>query len=331
MKRGLLILLSLMFLRVSAQEAPFFANKQLQYAYHNPGYIPELQYATITGGGRFQWTHLKGMPISAFLSAKYFFLGAHSQVGLNMLYDHIGFQSIVNPKVDYAFCLPIGPDSYINFGLSAGMMCKMYDLDAIEMDEDVTSNSSKSVLFANEYLEKGNAPDIDVGIEFLIQNIEFGFAANHLLPGNERVTMNHTFYGFVNCNFQSEEWWRLSPTYAFYFFKGDKFGDQKAKNIQKHQVGLDFYYVGDYDSRPRDFFYVGAAYRVYNEAVFRAGFSFENFSIFYSYDYIFEDLRHDSFGSHEIGFEIRIGQKDRGCYANYGLSKKRYTRYHRLN
>lgn len=308
---------------LQAQESPFFSNKQLQYAYHNPGYIPELQYSTITLGGRFQWVGLEGMPISTFLSAKYFFLGAHSQVGINMLYDHIGYQTIFNPKVDYAFCVPFAPDSYINFGLSIGMMCKSYDQDEIYMGKNSVLDKD---MFANKYLEHGCEPDIDVGIEFLIQNIEFGFAANHLLKGKkDYLTMNHVFYGFANCNFQSEEWWRLSPTYAFYYFKGDV----ASKNIQKHEVGLDFYYVGDYDSRPRDYFYVGAACRIYNEAVVRVGFSYQWFSLFYSYDYFFQDLKHDSYGSHEIGIEFRVGQKDRGCYANYGMSKKRYTRYHR--
>ncbi len=325
MKRLIILLtVTVLSLQVSfSQEAPFFTNKQLQYSFHNPGYIPELQYATVTLGGRFQWTGLEGMPMDGFLSAKYFFLGAHSQIGINVLYDHIGYYQIVNPKVDYAFCIPFADDSYINFGISAGLMSKSYDLSKATYDKSLTSDQHNSIL---EKLENGNAPDIDVGVEFLIQNIEFGFAANHLLPGNEQVTMNPIFYGFVNCNFQSEEWWRLSPTYAFYFFKGD----EGSKNVQKHQIGLDFYYVGDYDSRPRDFFYVGAAYRIYNEAAFRAGFSTRLFSIFYSFDYVFEDLRYDSHGSHEIGMEFRIPQKDRGCYANYGRSKKKYTRYHRM-
>lgn len=322
MKRfvSIIILVLTPFL-LCAQELPYFSNKQLQYAYFNPGYIPELQYSTITLGGRAQWVGLEGMPISAFISAKYFFLGAHSQVGINMLYDHIGYTTTVNPKVDYAFCVPFAPDSYINFGLSAGFMHKSFDFDKIDM-------GNKSVLskdqFSREYLESGIQPDIDVGIEFLIQNIEFGFAATHLLPGKiGDVTMNRIFYGFANCNFQSEEWWRLSPTYSFYFFRGD----EDSKNIQQHQFGLDFFYVGDYDFNPRDYFYVGAAYKITKEVVVRTGFSHQIFSIFYSYDFFLTDLNRA--GSHELGIEFRIGQKDRGCYANYGMSKKRYTRYHR--
>ena len=325
MKRGIATIVLLFHLCwMMGQEAPFFANKQLQYAYHNPGYIPELQYATITTGGRFQWVGLDGAPLSLFISGKYFFLGAHSQVGINMLYDKIGYQYIANPKVDYAFCVPFAPDSYINFGMSVGMMTKGYKESEIDLGYTLNNTPTRNSVL--EQLEKGSAPDIDVGVEFLLQNFEFGFAANHLLKGTDNVSMNKIFYGFFNANFQSQEWWRLSPTYAFYLFKGD----EGSKNVQKHQIGFDFYYVNDYDSHPRDYFYVGAAYRIPNEAVIRVGYSFEFFSIFYSYDYIFEDLRHDSYGSHEIGLEFRIGQKDRGCYANYGMSNKRYTRYHRM-
>lgn len=322
MRRYFIIITFVLSLGVlHAQEVPFFSNKQMQYAYHNPGYIPELKYSTISLGGRLQWAGLDGCPKSGFLSAKYFFLGAHSQVGLNLLYDLIGYQTVINPKIDYAFCVPIGPDSYINLGLSAGFMNKSYDRDEIRKNESEISEIRIDGF--DEYLEKGISPDIDVGIEFLIQNIEFGFAANHLLRGNNHISMNKIFYAFVNCNFQSQEWWRLAPTYAFYYFMGD----ERCKDIQQHEIGLDFYYVGDYDSRPRDYFYVGSAFKITKEVVFRVGFSHEIFSAFYSYDLCCTDLNRP--GSHELGIEFRIGQKDRGCYANYGMSKKRYTRYHR--
>ena len=306
-----------------AQEAPFFTNKQLQYSYFNPAYIPELQYATFSLGGRFQWTGLEGAPIDGFFSAKYFFLGAHSQVGVNVLYDKIGYQYIMNPKADYAFCIPFADDSYINFGLSAGMMCKGYDDTEIDLGPSANGRIENLVY---DKLEKGTAADIDVGVEVLIQNFEIGFATDHLLKGSDNVTMNRQFYGFSNYNFQSSEWWRLSPNYAFYYFKGD----EGSKNVAKHQIGLDFYYVGDYDSKPTDLFYVGVAYRIPREASVRAGVTIGMFSIYYSYDYFFADLRYDSFGSHEVGLEFKIGQKDRGCFANYGKSRKKYTRYYRM-
>ena len=305
-----------------AQETPFFTNKQHQYAYFNPAYIPELQYATIGLGGRFQWGGLEGSPINGFFSGKYFFVGAHSQVGLNILYDKIGYQQIVNPKVTYAFCVPIGDDSYLNLGVSAGLMNKSYDVSEIILDKKGAQHENDILLS----LEKGTAPDIDVGFEFLIQNFEFGGSATHLLSKTDFVSMNRTYFAFANCNFQSTEWWRLSPHYSFYYFDGD----DRSEDIMKHQVGLYFYYITDYDNVPTDLFYVAAAYRIPYEASFMAGFSWGVFSIFYSYDYFFGDLRHDSFGSHEIGIEFKIKQNDRGCYANYGRAKKKYTRYYRM-
>ena len=81
------IVLSSICFHAFGQEVPFFTNKQLQYNYFNPGYIPELQYATIGVSGKFQWVGLEGQPIDGFFSGKYFFLGAHSQIGFNILYE----------------------------------------------------------------------------------------------------------------------------------------------------------------------------------------------------------------------------------------------------
>lgn len=309
---------------LAAQEMPFFTNKQLQYSFFNPGYIPELQYSTIQLGGRLQWVNIEGMPKDLFFSGKYFFLGAHSQVGINVICDEIGYQHIVNPKVDYAFCVPIGDDSYLNMGVTAGMMSKGYDSDEIINDERVGSQNIASVV---ERLEKGNAADIDAGFEILLQNFEFGASCMHLLKGTDDVTMNRTFFGFFNYSFQSTEWWRLSPAYSFYFFDGDD--KINAHNVTKHQISLLFHYVTEYDNAPADLFYVGATYRIPNEVGFSTGLTWDFFSIYYSYDYNFSNLRHGSYGTHELGIEFKIREKGKGCYANYGRSRKKYTRYYR--
>lgn len=326
MKKRIIHTIAMMVMATTmfAQEVPFFTNKQLQYSFFNPGYIPELQYATIQTGGRLQWTHLEGMPKDLFFSAKYFFVGAHSQVGVNILADKIGYQRVVNPKVDYAFCVPIGDDSYLNMGVAAGMISKSYDANAIVNDD---KHDNQNIAMIVEDLEHGNAADIDAGFEILIQNFEFGAAGMHLLKGTDNVSMNRTFYGFMNYNLQTSEWWRLAPAYAFYYFDGDR--KTNSKDVMKHQLSLYYYYVNEYDNHPADLFYVGATYKIPDEVGFIAGFSYGPFSIYYSYDYIFANLRHGSFGTHELGLEFKIRTKGKGCFANYGRSKKKYTRYYR--
>ena len=326
MKRRIICTIAslLTMMGLSAQEMPFFTNKQLQYSFFNPAYIPELQYATIQAGGRLQWTNLDGMPKDLFFSGKYFFLGAHSQVGLNILTDKIGYQHMINPKVVYSFCIPIGDDSYLNLGASAGMMNKGYNSNEIVNDSRYESQNIAKVV---ECLEKGNAADVDAGFEILLQNFEFGASAMHLLKGTDEVTMNRTFYGFMNYNMQTSEWWRLCPAYALYYYNGDK--QTNSKDVMKHQLSLYYYYVTEYDNMPADLFYVGATYKIPNEVGFLAGFAFGFFQAYYSYDYNFSNLRHGNYGTHELGIEFKIRTKGKGCYANYGRSRKKYTRYYR--
>jgi type IX secretion system PorP/SprF family membrane protein len=313
-KIGLLGLLMLVCsLKTNAQEDVLFTNKQLKMNYMNPAYIPEIMKATLTIGGRYQWTGIDGAPRSIYANGKYFFMGAHSQISLSFLSDDIGYQYTRQPKIGYAFMLPIGDDSYLNLGIGGGLVNRGYD--ASKIDPANTKNMEDSY-----DLQKGTAPDAEVGAEVLLQNLEIGASVNHLLEGTENVKMSPLYSGYVNYYFDTSEWWRLSPSYYVYNYR-DRW---------KHQIMVLFYYIFDYEWNPSDLFYVGASYRYAYEGSLQAGINlFPSLSLFYSYDYFFGGLSHGNYGTHELGLEIKIPQKFQGCFANYGKSKK-YTRYTRM-
>jgi type IX secretion system PorP/SprF family membrane protein len=191
-KIGLLGLLMLVCsLKTNAQEDVLFTNKQLKMNYMNPAYIPEIMKATFTIGGRYQWTGIDGAPRSIYANGKYFFMGAHSQISLSFLSDDIGYQYTRQPKIGYAFMLPIGDDSYLNLGIGGGLVNRGYD--ASKIDPANTKNMEDSY-----DLQKGTAPDAEVGAEVLLQNLEIGASVNHLLEGTENVKMSPLYSGYVN-------------------------------------------------------------------------------------------------------------------------------------
>lgn len=314
-KNILVLLMALVATTMNGQEDVNFTNKQLKLNYHNPAYIPEIMYATINLGGRWQWNAVEGAPRTYYLGAKYFFMGAHSQVSLSMYSDEIGYQYTRNPKLGFAFLIPIADDSYLNLGAGAGLVNRNYDSDKIK------PNNTQNL--AEEYdIVHGTVPDAEVGLELLLQNFELGVAANHLLNGTEEMPMHKLYTGHIDYYLQTEEWWRLSPSYSVYNYR-DRW---------KHQLSLYYYYIFDYEANPSDLFYVGASYRFKYEGSIMAGVSlFDWLSVYYSYDYFFGALRHHNYGTHELGLEIKIPQKFQGCLANYGKSKKytRYTKYYR--
>jgi type IX secretion system PorP/SprF family membrane protein len=291
----------------------FFTNSQLRFARSNPAYIPEMLYATITLGGRMQWTGLEGAPQTFYAGAKYFFIGTHSQLGISVLADKIGYHQTINPKLTYAFMVPVWDDSYINLGVGAGLINKSYDAGKI----DGGNTLGKDYLYYDQ--AKGTVPDLECGIEILIQDFELGISANHIIKGNDDIFLKPLFSGYTNYLFQTTEWWRFIPSYSIYNYN----------NRWKHQISLRFSYIFDYEWKPSDLFYVEAAFRPKYEGAVIAGINIFSFlSVFYSYDYFFGNLRHGNYGSHEIGLEFKIPQNVQGCYANYGKSKK-YTRYTR--
>lgn len=115
----------------TAQEDVLFTNKQLRLNYMNPAYVPEIMNATITLGGRWQWTGLDGAPRTYYAGGKYFFMGAHSQVSLSFMSDEIGYQYTRQPKLSFAFMASIGDDSYLNLGVGGGLVNRGYDADKI--------------------------------------------------------------------------------------------------------------------------------------------------------------------------------------------------------
>ena len=303
----------LAFSGARAQEDVLFSNRQLRLAQTNPAYIPEILYATITVGGRMQWTGLEGAPKTIYAGGKYFFVGAHSQIGLSVLADKIGYHQTINPKLTYAFMLPIWDDSYINLGLGVGLINRSYDADKI----DGGNTRGRDELYYNQI--KGTAPDLECGIEVLIQNFELGLSANHIVRGNEQIELKPLFSGYINFLQQTSEWWQIIPSYSVYNYD----------NRWKHQVSLRFNYIFDYEWNPSDLFYVEAAFRPKYEGSIIAGINLFSFlTVCYSYDYFFGNLRHGNYGSHEIGLEFKIPQTHQSCYANYGKSRK-YTRYSR--
>lgn len=299
----------------SAQEDVLFTNRQLRMAYTNPAYIPEILEATITLGGRTQWRNIEGSPNTFFASARYFFIGAHSQVALTMLGDKIGYTKTTMPKLTYAFMVPFHEDCYLNLGVGAGFVSRRYDFDMM----NTMGVNSENV--AIDKLDNYTSPDAEAGFELLLQNFELGASVNHLIStGEENQRMRKLWSGYFNVLMQSKEWWRLIPSYSFY----------KYQDRNKHQLSVCFQYLFDFEFHPKDLFYVGMAYRFNYEGSVLFGINMFSFlSVFYSYDYFFGSLRHDNRGTHELGIEFKIPQKFKGCFANYGKSHK-YTRYTRI-
>ena len=184
--------------------------------------------------------------------------------------------------------------------------------------------SQNGIIKSSDYHRYNFRNNMNVDIN---DKLEFRFDLSGSFGRRQYSPYQNSFFGFMNYNMQTSEWWRLSPAYAFYYFKGDE--KTKSKDVMKHQLSLYYYYVTEYDNMPADLFYVGATYRIPNEVGFLAGFAFGIFQAYYSYDYNFSNLRHGNYGTHEIGIEFKIREKGKGCYANYGRSRKKYTRYYR--
>ncbi|MCQ2198918.1 MAG: PorP/SprF family type IX secretion system membrane protein [Paludibacteraceae bacterium] len=315
----MLLVCALLSVSCIAQEDVLFTNKQMRMPYYNPAYIPELLEATITVGGRNQWTGIEGAPKTIMVSGKYFFVGAHSQVSLSYMADKIGYQYTLQPKLQYAFMVPFADDCYLNLGVGGGFVKRGYHPEMIDPVNTINDATIEDKLI------ESRQPDAEAGFELLIQNFELGASVNHLIKGNSERPMTKFYSAYANYLFQTKEWWRLTASYSLYNYHEMNYGQR-----WKHQLSVYFQYLWDYEAKPKDLVYLGLAFRPTLEGSIMGGINLFSFlNVFYSYDCFFGNLRYTSKGTHEIGLEFKIPHKFKGCYANYGKSHK-YTRYTRI-
>ena len=117
----------------------------------NPAYIPEIMKATFTIGGRYQWTVLMGLRVPFMPMANISLWVPILQISLSFLSDDIGYQYTRQPKIGYAFMLPIGDDSYLNLGIGGRLVNRGYD--ASKIDPANTKNMEDSYDLQKERLQ----------------------------------------------------------------------------------------------------------------------------------------------------------------------------------
>jgi type IX secretion system PorP/SprF family membrane protein len=312
---GLIVCIGLLFVNTTrAQQTPVYSQYMFNKFLINPAVAGSEGYTAFNLTAREQWLGLKDAPMTHAVSAqtrispRSWLARLHSirsrsskpqrisRVGLGayLFNDHRGLIDQTGMQITYAYHLPMD-EAQLSFGLSFSMVqfsVNKNDLRLENVDDNLVNNSSL----------KSISPDFSFGAYYTSSDWYAGFSAVQLLQsalkfgdvaGNSFIQRRHYFL-MGGYRFAIDRDYSIEPSA---FFKST---DQFASQLD---IGTRLYYKNDY--------WGGLAFRTGGWMIFTAGVRYDKFYFGYSFDYGFNKIQSNSYGSHEFMVAYKFGMNIR--------------------
>jgi type IX secretion system PorP/SprF family membrane protein len=226
---------------------------------------------------RKQWIGMDRSPGTQFFNAHAYVDPVKGGVGLTIINDQVGYESILNMKLSYAYHLKISEKSSLSVGVSGGFMNKRLDGTKLIYEESYDPGAVRAN--TNLYI-----PDFGAGIEYNCKNFTTGISSTHISQNMSDATLykipRHYFY-YAKYKFEKDD---ITITPALLV--------KSALFITHFDLNTNVMY--------KNVFWGGLTYRYKESIVGMVGFQVNKVRIGYSYDFNSAPLRRQSSGSHEI-------------------------------
>lgn len=301
MKKTLLIAISILII------SPVFGQTQLTQYFldglmYNPAFAGSKDALCTNAFGRQQWlgfndeSNNRVAPVSGVFNIHVPLYSINSGIGLNIIYDKLGFEKNIGFKLNYSYKFLMNNEKgKLGIGLGASLLNKTINFDQliVEQPGDPLLNTNQKV--------SAMAPDLDFGVYYQYANIfELGLSGTNLLEstlniGNVAYTQKRNLY--LTSSYQitlidSREPLYLIPSVLV------------KSNFINAQV--------DVNARVEynNFLWGGISYRLQDAVAIMAGVNFNEFRIGVAYDITTGSLSASSKGSIElfVGYNIKLNQ-----------------------
>lgn len=255
----------------------------------NPGSIDDKGFAEFNMAARKQWIGFDGSPTTLFASGKIFLENQHTQYGLKILQDKIGFTSVTGVNVTYGYNVQLNNSWKLNMGIALSYQSVAYDAASVK---DPTGYDP---VVSNRLLNQENA-NSDIGFELTNKSYCFGVASQNIcspfFPINKL---------FLNTNFVYAMYRDRSHDY---FNLGYGVCGIQYSRFYQMEFNLTGYFKATPGTNP---FQIGVIYRTSKEVGALFGLDINpNLRAIYSYDYNFTGISNASFGTHEMMLTYRL-------------------------
>ena len=161
MKKLILTLsLKFMFVLMVAQSNIRLNNYWANLHYINPAAVYDKYMAVFSIAASKQWYGFSGAPTTFFGSATTYIDNMHSQIGLVLVQDKIGFTSTTSIDLSYAYSMQFQNNWQLHLGLGLNNLSTHYDLSQVNLITDVDNNA-----YLHLKSENNSGQEIIVAIE----------------------------------------------------------------------------------------------------------------------------------------------------------------------
>lgn len=245
---------------------------------------------------RSQWTDFNGAPQLNLFTLDGNLLNKKVGLGLSLISDRKGITHRIGGYLNYSYRLNINDDTYLMFGVSAGVIDQ-----SIDYSKALVEDPSDPFLFYD--VQRKTSFDANAGLAFIWKDLEFGLSALQL-AGNRINYVDNT-----NVRTYYTQARHYSGTLKYKVFIS------REKEISIAPVALvrfipnaPFQYDGSLIMEWKDKFWIGGTYKSDYAVAANVGICLhKQLSVGYSYDFIIGSIGKYSGMSHEIMINYKFG------------------------
>jgi type IX secretion system PorP/SprF family membrane protein len=259
--------------KASAQVEPQFSNYMYNVAQFNSAYVGEVDYSSLTGIHRSQWTGFEGAPETQFLSFATPLNNEKMGLGLNLYQDKLGPSRYRSFSVLYAYKLKISEEAHFSLGLNGGG--SFFNVDFTEGNFEIPGDNAQEQIDNRFYARVGAGFIINVGNwfgglsvpnffkeefydaelrEVIADKIQWNLLVGHYMKLNENwiirpsvlvnIIQGNPITLTSNLNFLYNDRWSLGAGYRYSESLNGQFGVQVVDDLF---IGYSYDYgIGDF-------------------------------------------------------------------------------------
>jgi len=299
MKKAIFVVIfNLMSLLVVGQSNIRLNNYWGNAHYINPASIYDKYQAVFSMAARKQWVGVTGAPMTFFASGSTYIENLNTQLGLIAIQDKIGYTSVTNLDLTYAYAIKLEHDWQFHFGMGLTYQSLSYDISKVDLSSGYDPQAYQNLLSEDNFnsdlgIEVSN-PSFRIGLSS--QNIFSVFSTdrkyqtntNFLYTRFRQPVSNSLSLGFGVCGIQYSNMYQAEFNLTSYFKVAER-------------TGL---------SETPDLFDVGLFYRTKSEIGLIFGFDLsEAIHLSYSYDYNVSGINRSSIGTNELMITYNLSRR----------------------
>ena len=292
MKKSLFLLLLFTFLGISAFSQVQLTQYMLDGSVYNPAFVGSEKAICGNLIGRQQWMGFedslgsKVSPRTFMFNLQAPIYSINSGVGINVISDHLGYESNFGVKLNYAYRFTLGENHRFGAGLALSFLNKSIDFSELTVEDPgdplLKYNDKQSATFF----------DLDLGIHYRFADKAYaGLSATNLLASSREIG-----------NVRYKQKTNLYLTGGYYFTVSEM-GYKKLFLVPSlllktnfASTQLDVNLMVNYNNQ----YWGGVSYRIQDAVAVMAGASWNGFRLGVSYDFITSALSNSSSGSLEV-------------------------------